>query len=310
MSKEELLTARSQNAEDSSNPVAVYDRATKAWQLLLGEDLHFGYFEYPKDPLRTATVRLTREMASWAQLDSAKRVLDVGCGIGGPAIFLAQEVGCSVTGISTSGVGIRIAADRAEAQGLSHRVKFFERDGMANGLSAQTFDCAWIMESSHLMERKDLLLAESARALRREGVLVLCDIMVRKKIPFQYLVRNLSEFENLNTVFGKQHVEFLDTYTELAESSGLVVQRTADISEMVFPTLEHWCENAELHRNEIRKLAGEEYPRRFRRACEFLQVLWKEEMLGYGMLLAGRVTAPPETIAGVIAAPPPDSCDV
>ena|SRR5208282_2206840 len=161
---------------------------------------------------------------------------------------------------------------------------------MANGFPAESFDCAWIMESSHLMERKNILLAESARVLRPDGLLVLCDIVVRNTIPFQYLVRHLAEFENLNSVFGKQFVELLSAYKQWAESSGLTVLRTEDISEAVLPTLEHWRRNGELHHGELLELIGEDYLAQFVRACGFLERLWSEEKLGYGMLLARKST--------------------
>jgi 27-O-demethylrifamycin SV methyltransferase len=285
-----VLTAKSQTSEETKNPVAVYDRVTKAWELLLGDDLHFGYFENSQTPLGTATARLTREMMDWLRPRRETKVLDVGCGIGGPALFLAQTTGCHLTGISTSSVGVQTARKRAEALGFAERADFFERNGMANGFPDQSFDCIWIMESSHLMERKDNLLAESARVLRPKGLLVLCDIMVRNIIPFHYLVRNLAEFENLNTVFGKQNVELMETYKQLAKNNGLTVLRTADISEQVFPTMQRWRENADLYRGELQDLIGEEYRMQFIRACGFLERLWKEERLGYGMMLASKNT--------------------
>jgi 27-O-demethylrifamycin SV methyltransferase len=288
MREQNLVNARPQTAEDPSDPVVVYDRVTRAWQLLLGDDLHFGYFQNPQIPLGAATAKLTREMADWAQLRSGMRVLDVGCGIGGPAIYLAQEEACHVMGISTSQVGVEIGTSRATAQGLKDQAEFFERDGMANGFPDESFDRVWIMESSHLMERKDLLLAESARVLRPDGLLVLCDIIVRKTIPFHYLVRNLSEFENLNVVFGKQHVELLTAYRQLAEEGGLTVLRTEDASDAVLPTLPNWRRNAELHRGELAELIAQEYLAQFVRACGFLELLWKEEKLGYGMILARK----------------------
>jgi 27-O-demethylrifamycin SV methyltransferase len=185
---------------------------------------------------------------------------------------------------------VQTARKRAEALGFAERADFFERNGMANGFPDQSFDCIWIMESSHLMERKDNLLAESARVLRPKGLLVLCDIMVRNIIPFHYLVRNLAEFENLNTVFGKQNVELMETYKQLAKNNGLTVLRTADISEQVFPTMQRWRENADLYRGELQDLIGEEYRMQFIRACGFLERLWKEERLGYGMMLASKNT--------------------
>jgi len=283
-----VLTAKSQTPEEAKNPVAVYDRVTKAWELLLGDDLHFGYFENPQTPLATATARLTREMADWVQPHYESNVLDVGCGIGGPALFLVQATGCRVTGISTSSVGVQTASKRAEALGFADRSQFFERNGMANGFPDQAFECVWVMESSHLMERKDNLLAESVRVLSPQGSLILCDIMVKNTIPFQYLVRNLAEFENLNAVFGKQNVELMETYTQLAKNSGLTVLRTADISQPVFPTMQRWRENADLYRDELQDLVGEKYRTQFVRACGFLERLWKEEKLGYGMMLASK----------------------
>lgn len=288
MSGPRMHTAASQATEETSNPVVVYDRVTRAWQLLLGDDLHFGHFENPQAPLSTATARLTLQMAEWAQLQEDAGVLDVGCGIGGPALFLAEKVGCHVTGISTSRVGVQLAASRAEAVKLSHLAEFFDRDGMANGFPDRSFDYVWIMESSHLMERKDFLIAESRRVLRPRGILVLCDVIIRTPIPFQELVRNLAEFENLNSVFGKQHVESLSAYAQVAERGGLRVLRSEDISEAVLPTLEHWRRNAELHHDEVQKLIGEEYLANFVRACVFLQLLWKEKKLGYGMMLCQR----------------------
>jgi 27-O-demethylrifamycin SV methyltransferase len=254
----------------------------------MGNDLHFGYFENPDTGLSEATERLTRRMAEWADLRGELRVLDVGCGIGGPAISLGRTVGCQVTGISTSAIGVRTATSRAEEAGLSHRMEFFESDGMANGFPPASFDRVWIMESSHLMERKDLLLAESARVLEPGGLLVLCDIILRERIPFQYVVRNLGEFENLNAVFGKQHVELLGQYTESLEISGLKVLRTEDISGAVLPTLGYWRHNAERHSDEVRELVGRDYLDRFVRGCVFLQRLWNEGKLGYGMMLARK----------------------
>src|SRR6202021_2899184 len=157
MQEQEQVNPRSLVTEESKDPVIVYDRVTKAWQLLMGEDLHFGFFENAQVALPSATARLTRKMADWAQVSDETRVLDVGCGIGGPALSLAREVGCQVTGISTSAVGVQMAASRAEAQGLNSRVEFFERDGMANEFPGESFDCVWIVELSHLMERKDSL---------------------------------------------------------------------------------------------------------------------------------------------------------
>ncbi len=275
-------------AADTHNPTVVYDRVTEAWRLLLGEDLHYGYFEDPSEPLGEATLKLTCRMADWAEVDAGVRILDVGCGIGNPARFLAQKYGCRVTGISTSAVGLELATALTKAAGLDQRVDFRLADGMANGLPDSSFDCAWIMESSHLMPRKGDLLSESARVLRPGGRLVLCDIIRRNPIPLQELMRNLARFQCLDSVFGKAKMEPLELYATLAESSGLAVVRVEDISAETLLTFERWKTNALANRDRVIELAGEAYWDRFMDACGYLDELWRSNKLGYGMVLARK----------------------
>ena len=153
------------------DPAAHYDLVTRAWRYLLGNDLHYGLFESADQPLETATANLTRLMADRAKIADGHRVLDVGCGIGTPAIFLLKSFRCRVTGLSTSEEGLSIARRRAAAEGLGDRAAFVLADGMNNGLPAESFERVWIMESSHLMPRKAALLAESSRVLRPGGLM-------------------------------------------------------------------------------------------------------------------------------------------
>jgi 27-O-demethylrifamycin SV methyltransferase len=159
---------------------------------------------------------------------------------------------------------------------------------MANGFADSSFDRVWIMESSHLMPHKNELIAESARVLRPGGQLILCDIILRSKIPLAELVRNLGAFKSLDVVFGKAKMELLETYGNLAQDNGLVVSRSEDVSDAVLPTFEHWRKNARDHRSQIVELVGEDYWERFLAACDSLTTLWEQGKLGYGILLASK----------------------
>ena len=146
-----------------------YDKVTRAWVFLLGGDLHYGDFADPEEPLAAATARLTGRMAA-ADLRPGLEVLDVGCGIGTPAVTVARRYGCHVTGISISEVGLEMARQSALERGVADRVRFLYGDGMSNGLPDASCDRVWVMESSHLMGDKAALLGECAGAAwRREA---------------------------------------------------------------------------------------------------------------------------------------------
>jgi len=272
----------------ADDPVTHYEQVTRAWQYLLGEDFHYGYFREKDEPLDVATNNLTLLMAEKGALGPGIAVLDVGCGIGNPACFLAERYACHVTGISTSRVGIALAQRRAEERGCADRVSFAIGDGMDNGLPDASFDRVWVLEASHLMPRKQALLEECARVLRRGGSLVLCDIILRRDLPNAEIIRRSREFLHLHYAFGHAKLEALDTYRRLAESAGLEVRETLDVSDAVFPTLAHWRRKLEENTEEVRALIGDEGVDHFRASCEILLTLWEQRFFGYGLVAAAK----------------------
>ena len=128
-------------------------------------------------------------MAQQGGFGPSMEVLDVGCGIGNPDCLLAESYGCRVTGISTSVAGVEQARRRAVERTLSDRVTFLVADGMNNGLQMASFDGVWALESSHLMPRKDALLAECARVMRPGARLALCDVILPEELPLDKKLR-------------------------------------------------------------------------------------------------------------------------
>jgi 27-O-demethylrifamycin SV methyltransferase len=269
------------------DPESHYDRVTDAWGLLLGEELHYGLFASGDEPLPAATRALTDRMVATAQLAEGVEVLDVGCGTGGPGCYLAEH-GARITGITTSTVGVAAATDRATRAGVSDRATFLVRDGMDNEFPGASFDRAWVLESSHLMRQRDRLVAECARVLRPGGRMALCDVMLRRPMPFEEVRALRKELTLLREVFGDARMEELVTYQRLAEASGLVVDVADDVSEEAKPTFDRWRSNAHEHRAEVVRQLGEEDWQRFVDACDVLERLWADGAFGYAVLGAHK----------------------
>ena len=285
-------------ASGSYAPQEHYDRVTPAWTLLLGSELHYGVFRSPDDPLETATGELTRLMASALAPEAGQAVLDVGCGTGTQTCLLAESFGVTVLGITTSAVGVELASARARARGLDGRVRFEQRDGMRTELPDASFDGVWALESSHLMRRRDQLLAECARVLRPGGRLALCDIVLRRELTFAEVRSMRRPLQLLREVFGDARMEPLALYAATARENGLTVEDELDLTDATRPTFARWRANAERHRTAVVEALGVDDWQRFVEATAVLERFWDEGILGYGLLAASlprQQVSPPST---------------
>ncbi len=135
--------------ETGYEPAAHYDHVHGAWQLIMGDEFHYGFFATSQVPLELAAAALTDQMLARARIAPGERVLDIGCGTGRQACDLAGTFGASVLGITTSASGVAAATALASNKNLDG-VRFEQRDGMDNGLPDASFDVVWVLESSHL----------------------------------------------------------------------------------------------------------------------------------------------------------------
>jgi cyclopropane-fatty-acyl-phospholipid synthase len=107
-----------------------YDLSDQLYELFLDRDRQYscGYFRDGSEDLDTAQFDKKRHIAAKLLVRPGQRVLDIGSGWGGLALYLAGECGAQVTGLTLSVEQQRLATRRAAAAGLSDRVKFYLRD--------------------------------------------------------------------------------------------------------------------------------------------------------------------------------------
>lgn len=270
------------------DPTSHYDSVVEAWGELMGDDLHYGYFASEDENLADATAALTQLLVKLAQPSANEQVLDIGCGTGNAACVMAQNRGCSVTGISPSQACIDSATRRAQALGLDHKAVFQIGDGTAPNFADESFDLVWIMESSHLMENKAALLAESARVLKPGGRLVLCDIISRRKLSLAEVIEHRDPFLLLMEVFGRAKMETLDFYRDHLQAAGMASITLRDISAQTRPTFAHWRRNADSFAGTLQGNFDSLALEQFNRSCEVLEQFWDKDILGYGLISAHK----------------------
>ena len=107
-----------------------YDLSDQLYELFLDRDRQYScaYFRTPESDLDSAQLDKKRHIAAKLLLRPGQRVLDIGSGWGGLALYLAAECGVDVTGLTLSAEQHAVATRRAAAAGLSDRVRFHLRD--------------------------------------------------------------------------------------------------------------------------------------------------------------------------------------
>ncbi len=123
--------------------------------------------EYPEgvEPLSYVTAAQLAAMTRALALDSATSFLDLGCGRGGPGLFVARESGASVVGVDLSPVAVREATRRAAEAGLGARSRYLVGTVEATGLPAGSLDGAISVDVLQVAPDPAAALAEVARVL-------------------------------------------------------------------------------------------------------------------------------------------------
>jgi cyclopropane-fatty-acyl-phospholipid synthase len=107
-----------------------YDLSDQLYELFLDQDRQYScaYFRDGHEDIDVAQLAKKRHIAAKLMIRPGQKVLDIGCGWGGLALYLANECGADVTGLTLSVEQHKLATRRAAAAGLSERVRFHLRD--------------------------------------------------------------------------------------------------------------------------------------------------------------------------------------
>ena len=109
-----------------SNVAHHYDVSNDFYRLWLDEDMQYScaYWADVGDTLDQAQLAKKAHIAAKLDLKPGQKVLDIGCGWGGMALYLNRIAGVEVLGITLSEEQLKLARERAEAAGVADKVQF------------------------------------------------------------------------------------------------------------------------------------------------------------------------------------------
>ena len=131
----------------------------------------------PADHFHGRGLAATREMVALLEPAAGERILDIGCGIGGPARWVAAKHGAIVTGIDLTRDFCAAAVALTAAAGLADRVTIINASATALPFGDATFDRAYSQNVIMNVADKAAFYREARRVLKRGGRLVLSNVV-------------------------------------------------------------------------------------------------------------------------------------
>lgn len=219
---------------DPRNVARYYDQSWYDYRVLWSgrhtRALHFGYRAPGVRGHAASLINNNAVMARRAGIGPGQVVLDAGCGVGGTALWLAENHGARVVGVTVSASQAAKAARSATSRGLRDRASFAVQDFTRLGFPDDLFDVVFAVEAVCHAPDKRLFLEEAARVLKPGGRLVLHD-------GFQH--RQPSTDEELSLVrswlhsWAVPHLAVGDEFVEWARQAGFVDVKLEDHSPYV-----------------------------------------------------------------------------
>jgi ubiquinone/menaquinone biosynthesis C-methylase UbiE len=233
---------------------AEYVSYTSVAKVLEG-NIHHGYWQglSRSASVTEAADAMTRLLRSRVAARGPKRILDLGCGVGGPAIGLLAETDATVTGVSITRFEIEMADTAVRAAGLADRADFHFADVIEMPFPESSFDAVHALEFMYQIPDRAAAVHETGRVLEAGGWFHSTDFFLREPVS----TRNRAVFDDFVRVAGVQTITGLDEYVAELARSGLAAVDAVDITEDVWPTLHRHVELLAAARDELSASMGE-----------------------------------------------------
>jgi cyclopropane-fatty-acyl-phospholipid synthase len=236
-----------------------YDLDGRLYSLFLDADLQYScaYFERQDQSLDDAQLAKKRHLAAKLLIEPGRKILDLGCGWGGLALYLAQFCRARVTGVTLSQEQLTRARERANERHLADLAKFRLQD--YRDLN-ERFDR---IVSVGMFEHVGLVFYEAffrkcAELLADDGVMVLHSIG-RSEGP------NVTNPWMAKYIFPGGYIPSLSEVLPAIERAGLLVTDIEILRLHYAETLKAWRQRFLAHRDDVTRI----YDERFLRMWEF-----------------------------------------
>ena len=222
-----------------------------------GEDIHIGIYEKENEPVGRASRRTVEKIASLTDLNEQSHILDIGCGYGGPARYLAKTRGCYVDCLNLSEVQNQRNWELTQQQGLTAKIRIIDGSFEDMPIEDQQYDLVYSQDALIHSGDRQKVLQEVHRVLKPQGKFIFTDPMQGDDCPQQALKPVLERIH----LYSMGSIGF---YTKTAHLFGF---ETIEVIEMTNHLITHYqriLEESEQRYQELLDICDKDYLDRMR----------------------------------------------
>ncbi|MEQ1945313.1 cyclopropane-fatty-acyl-phospholipid synthase family protein [Mesorhizobium sp. VNQ89] len=284
------LAQKNDRTRSRRNVAHHYDLSGKLYKLFLDSDMQYScaYFENADMSLEEAQQAKKRHIAAKLRAHQNARVLDIGCGWGGLALYLADTFNARVTGITLSAEQLEFAKARAAAASDPGRLDFRSQDYRD---VTERFDrIVSVGMFEHVgVNHYDAFFRKCRDLLDEDGVLVLHSI--GRSDPPGYTNPWIAKY-----IFPGGYIPALSEVLPAIERAGLVVTDIEILRLHYAETLRHWRERFLARRTEAVDLFDERFARLWEYYLGVSELAFRYQgMMVFQIQIARRQSAVPLT---------------
>jgi cyclopropane-fatty-acyl-phospholipid synthase len=233
-----------------------YELPPEVFQAFLDSRMKYssGLYPTPEATLEEAQTEKLRFVARRLGLRGGECLLDIGCGWGSLPLFMAQEYGCEVTGITPSAPQAEFIRERARAAKLAGLIDI--RVGSFSDLEMDgRYDAATMLGSIIHMPDRVAVLRKVYGLLHRHGRLYLSESAFRNGDVYREFATRPGTRHVTETIFGFADMVPFSALVEATELAGFSLDALDDLTAHYYRTIEEWLRRAEANRTRIEAAA-------------------------------------------------------
>jgi cyclopropane-fatty-acyl-phospholipid synthase len=253
------LRTYNQERASKKNVAHHYDLSARLYDLFLDADRQYScaYFTDRDNSLEQAQLDKKAHIAAKLYLKPGLKVLDIGCGWGGMALYLHEKFGVEVLGVTLSEEQLKIARERAEKAGVADKVKFELID--YRKVTGKFDRIVSVGMYEHVGPAHFRTYIAKCRSLLAEDGVMLLHTIGRLGTP------RPTDSWTTKYIFPGGYIPSLSEIARASETARMITSDVETLRLHYAYTLEHWLRRTQAHKAEIVEM----YDERFYRMWEF-----------------------------------------